>query len=195
MVMYSNSSNHYNSKRRHRRNNKESCIYNKKYTEEQIVQIRDEGYGRLYIQKQIRNKTSMIFELYNETISGARIIRLMKYFLTILVDGEKRNINKLDIKYYFKQADVCKIRPFIEYNERIRNDNLLPIVKNSERFSADTEIIDKYYRENKPVSIILRGGEIVSGTIDWYSRYEIKICLPTHRSVVTFIHAYYDFKV
>ena len=136
----------------------------------------------------------MIFELYNETIAEARIIRLMRYFLTLLVNGETRNINKLDIKYCFKQSDVCKIRPFIEYNERIRNKNLLPIVDKAERLSVDTGLIAKCYRENRPVTISLRGGEIISGTIDWYSKYRIKVRLPSHRSVVTYLHAYYDFK-
>lgn len=157
--------------------------------------FRDEGYGRLYIQKQIRRKTLMVFELYNETITEARVIRLMRYFLTLLINGEKRNINKLDVKYCFKQSDVCKVRPFIEYDEWIRDKNLLPVVDKNERFRADKRLIAKCYREDIPVTIILRGGEIISGNIDWYSKYHVKVRLPSRRSVVTYLHAYYDLEV
>jgi len=188
----------YNHKRRHKRNRIKSYSHNRgslPLTEEQRAQIRDEGYGRLYIQKQIRRKTPMIFELYNETITDARIIRLMKYFLTLLINREKRNIDKLNIKYCFKQSDVSKIRPFIEYNESIRNKNLLPIVDKDERFCVDIDSIAKCYKGNIPVMISLRGGEIISGTIDWYSKYTVKIRLPSNRSVITYLHAYYDLQV
>ena len=61
---------------------------------EAYARIRDEGYGRFYVQKQIRRKTPMVFGLYGETIDGI-IVRRLTYSLDVLVNRDIRRIEKI----------------------------------------------------------------------------------------------------
>ena len=163
-------------------------------TQEEFLRMKAEGYGRLYIDKQIRRRTPMVFVLYDETVRGI-IMRRMPYNLDLLVNGERRRINKLDIKYCYKQAHEPKILPYIEVDESVKALNLGPEMDPSKRYQIDDKVLFQCYKERRPIILTLRGGEVIKGVIDWFSKYEIKIELPSKKSVICFRHAAYSLSV
>jgi len=157
--------------------------------------MKAEGYGRLYINKQIKKKTPMIFELYDGKISAV-IIRRFRYDLDLLIGGNKRKrINKLDMKYCYKQSHDSRVLPEVSYNEEVKALNLQPTENKAERHIIDDHILLQCYRERTPVTLTMAGGEVFNGVIDWFSKFEIKIEFPSRKSIVAFRHAISDFKV
>ena len=164
-------------------------------TPEEYAQMKAEGYGRSYINKQIRKKTPMMFALYDGKIPAV-IIRRFTYDLDLVISGrERKRINKLDMKYCYKQSHEPNVLPYISYNEEVRAMNLQPIENKAERYHIDDPILLQCYRERTPITLTMRGGEVFNGVIDWFSTFEIKVEFPSRRSVVAFRHAAYDFKV
>ena len=163
-------------------------------TPEEYAQMKAEGYGRLYINKQIKKKTPMTFELYDGKIS-AIIIRRFTYDLDLLINGrERKRINKLDVKYCYKRSHESKVLSEISSDEEVKAMNLQPTENKAERFQIDDQVLLQCYRERTPVTLTMIGGETFSGMIDWFSKFEIKIEFPSRKSIVAFRHALHDLK-
>ncbi len=163
-------------------------------TPEELTRAKAEGYGRHYIQKQIRNKTPMVFEVYGETLTG-NILHRLPYNLVLRLGGERRCINKIDIKYCYKQKVQEQLMARIQIDESIRSQNLGSVAERDERYHVEDRVLLECYRNRSPVTITLRGGEMISGVVDWYSKYEIKLEVKKRVGVLIFRHAIYHFEV
>ena len=161
---------------------------------ELLAQIRAEGYGRSYVQKQIRKKTPMVFELYGEKVEGV-IVRRLTYALDVLVKGRVRRIEKINIKYMCKREQEPRIASRIQIDPELKRQNLVSIVRSSERYQTEDSVLARCYKEKIPVTLTLRGGELITGIIDWFSQFEIKIDLVHGKSVVVFRHSLHHFSV
>ena len=162
---------------------------------ELLTQIRAESHGRSYVQKQIRKKTPMVFELYGEHIEGI-ISRRLTYTLTVeSLNGDVHHLEKLNIKYMYKQDEMSQIVQDIEIDGDLRAQNLESIVHRSERFPVDNRVLARCRREKIPVRLTLRGGEIIMGLIRWFSQYEIKVLLAHGGNVIVFRHGLHGFEI
>lgn len=152
-------------------------------------------YGDFYMLKQIREKTPMIFEVYNHESIPCTVTKLYTYDLELLVDGEKRKIRKHDIKYCYKQENADKVRAYISYDESVRSQGLTPIIPRRKRYQIDNNAVIEARKQKQTLRFVMREGEIIMGTIGWHSIYEIKVNLPLGGNVIAFRHAAYDFQV
>ncbi|MBM3214087.1 hypothetical protein FJZ36_04150 [Candidatus Poribacteria bacterium] len=154
-----------------------------------------EGFGRLYMEKQLREKTPMVFVTYDGAVEGTLHKRLV-YDLDVNTNGEKTRINKLQIKYCYKAPDVEVVQKHLTYDEGVRSQGLTAIKPRKERFQIDTRHLAVARQKKLPLKIVLRGGESFTGNIDWYSHFEIKMSLGTDEgSVVVFRHAAHSYEV
>ena len=147
---------------------------------ELLAQICSEGYGRAYVQKQIRREMPMVFELYGAHVEGI-ITRRLTYAFDVLVDGEARRIEKINIKYMYKRDQIPRIVLGILVNPDLEAKNLVSIARRSERFQIEDSVLARCHKEKTPARLTLRGGEIISGTVDW-SR--LSLATPTSRSTL-----------
>ena len=161
---------------------------------ELLSQIRDESHGRTYIQKQIRKKTPMVFELYGEHIEGI-ITHRLTYALIVLVDEEIDHLEKLNIKYMYKQDEMPQVVQDIEVDTDLKAQNLDSAVHKSERLQVDKRVLARCRKEKIPVRVILRGGEIIMGLIKWFSQYEMKMLLAHGGNVIVFRHGLHSFEI
>ena len=161
---------------------------------ELLTQIRAERHGRAYVQKQIRKKTPMVFELYRGHIEGI-INRRLTYTLVVLTDGEAHHLEKLNIKYMYKKDEMSHIVQDIKVDAELKAQSLVSIVHKSERFQVDNRVLARCRKQKIPVRLTLRGGEIMTGVIAWFSQYEIKMFLAHGASVVVFRHGLHSFEI
>ncbi len=162
---------------------------------ELLSQIRAESHGRAYVQKQIRKKTPMVFELYGEHIEGI-ITRRLTYALTVeSLNGDVHHLEKLNIKYMYKQDEMSQVVQDIEIDTSLRTQDLASVAHKSERFQVDNRVLARCRREKIPVRLTLRGGEIIVGLIRWFSQYEIKILLAHGGNVIVFRHGLHSFEI
>lgn len=151
--------------------------------------------GDLYVQKQVRLKTPMVFGLYNHTQLPVTVSALTPYtFILEKSENEKQEFPKTDVKYCYKAEDSEKIQPLMRYNEEIKAQKLMPIIPRKERYHIDTRDVWQARKDRYPIEVMMREGEIFRGLVDWVSRYEIKLILANGAKIVVFQHAICDFK-
>ncbi len=185
----------YEHRGRGRKSSQHSKQFRRHLSPELLTQIRAESHGRAYVQKQIRKKTPMVFELYEEHIEGI-ISRLLTYALAVeSLNGERHHLEKLNIKYMYKQAEMPQVIQDIEIDTGLKAQNLESIVHKSERLQVDNQVLARCRRKKIPVRLTLRGGEIIMGLIRWFSQYETKILLAHGGNVVVFRHALHGLEI
>ncbi len=149
--------------------------------------------GDYYMAKQIKFQTPMVFELYSESIH-CTVKQLGAYKLALLCDKDILKIPKLNIKYCYKREYEQSVKTNIQYDEGIKSQSLEPIKSIKERYQIQDDLLQKARRGKSAIRLILRGGEIITGTIDWFSPYEIKVEFP-EGNVIAYRHAVYNFAV
>ncbi|MCZ6677536.1 MAG: cold shock domain-containing protein [Candidatus Poribacteria bacterium] len=151
-------------------------------------------FGDLYIQKQIRLQTPMLFGLYNNTLLHATVSDFSKYNFVLQEGDETQELPKTDVKYCYKEEDAEKVKLLMRYNEEIKAQKFEPIVPRKQRYQIDNQAILQARQARYPIEVTMREGEIFRGLVDWMSRYEIKMILENGSKVVVFRHAICDFK-
>ena len=137
----------------------------------------------------------MVFVTYDGPVE-ASIAKRLCYDLDLNVNGEVERLNKLPIKYMFKKEDQEAVNARILLDDRVRAMRLPPLKPRVERFRIDTRLLVYARRKDLPVRITTRGGEVLEGSIDWYSYFEIKLRFGKNApAVVLFRHAVYDFEI
>jgi sRNA-binding regulator protein Hfq len=138
----------------------------------------------------------MVFVTYEGDVEGV-IFKRLCYDFDILVDGEKERLNKLPIKYMYKTKDVDLVKNHMDADAAVVGKALPPIKARLERFQIDTRHLAFARQNDKAIRITLRGGEVFTGTVDWYSHFEVKLTLDPddEGSVVVFRHAALVFEV
>jgi len=154
----------------------------------------------LYMEKQIRLKTPMVFEAYTESIP-CTIKKNLVYTIDLLClpaqtgKEEAQRIQKHDIKYCYKQEYEQAVQANIQFDEAIKAQALQPIVPRKDRYKIERELLLKARNEKTPIRLVLRGGEIIQGNVDWFSSYEIKVEFQNKGNVIAYHHAVYDFAI
>lgn len=136
----------------------------------------------------------MVFARYRETLEGI-IIRRLTYAFDILSDGQVRRIEKLSIKYMYKRNQAFQIMQHIDFDEALKCRKIDSVVPKSDRYQVEDSILTQCYKGKILVTARLHGGEIITGLVDWFSQYEIKINVTNRSGVVIFRHGLYDFRV
>lgn len=167
---------------------------------ERPMKPRQSNVGDQYMSKQMNFQTPMVFVSYTESIR-CTVKRILKYNIFLLCGEDARQIRKLDIKYCYKQEYEASVKANIKYDESIQSQSLEPIEPMNERYQINGKLLQKARSDQSCVKVVLRGGEIIEGTIDWFSPYEIKLAFPegsNHRpkgNIIAFRHSVYAFAV
>ena len=135
----------------------------------------------------------MVFETYTQSIP-CTVKKNMKYELDLISNDEVQRIDKHDIKYCYKQNYEQAVVENIQFDEKIKAQKLEAIIPRKDRYRIKNEFLLKAKKEKKEIRVVLRGGEIIVGTITWFSPYEIKVEFPSGKLIV-FRHAVYDFSI
>ena len=191
----SQSSRRYRRRDRYRKSSNHKQHTRRHLPPELLTQIRAESHGRAYVQKQIRKKTPMVFELYGGYIEGIISRRLTYALAVVSINGEVHHLEKLNIKYMYKQDERSQVVQDIEVDTDLRAQKLISIVHRSERFQVDDRVLVRCCKEKIPVRLTLRGGEIITGLIKWFSQYDMKMLLAHGGSVIVFRHGLHRFEI
>ncbi len=185
----------YRNRDRHRKSSRHKQQTRSHLSPELLTQIRAESHGRAYVQKQIRKKTPMVFELYGEQIEGIISRRLTYALAVVSVNEGVHHLEKLNIKYMYKRDEMPQVVQDIEVDTDLKVQNLISIAHRSERFQVDDRVLARCRKEKNPVRLTLRGGEIITGVIKWFSQYDMKVLLAHGGNVIVFRHGLHSFEI
>ena len=147
-----------------------------------------------YFDKQIRDKTEMVFIGYGETVD-CTIIRGLLYDWVLAVNEERDKRKKTDFCCCYKQKDTEKVKATMITDLAIVNQKLEPIVPRKDRYKVSNEILKTSQASKSPMTVALRTGQVFTGYVDWFTPFDIALILSNEGKVKIFRHGLYDVKV
>jgi sRNA-binding regulator protein Hfq len=149
--------------------------------------------GDSYLEKQSRLKIPMVFELYDGVTIHCLVDKILKYEVFLKVGEEMRKVEKLTIKYFYKEGYAQRVKENIEVDEDVKESGIKPIKKRLERYHVDDKELEEARKDKIRVVVTTNEGDMISGLIDWFSKYEIKLMVGDGATVVVMRHAVYNF--
>ena len=147
-----------------------------------------------YFDKQIRQKTEMVFIGYGETVD-CTIIRGLLYDWVLAVNEERDKRKKTDFCCCYKQKDTEKVKATMITDLAIVNQKLEPIIPRKDRYKVSDEILKTSQASKSPMTVALRTGKVFTGYVDWFTPFDIALILSNGGKVKIFRHGLYDVKV
>ncbi len=147
-----------------------------------------------YFQKQVREKTPMIFIGYGETLH-CTLIRGLMYEWVLAVNEKHDERKKTDFSCCYKQSDTEKVRATIITDLAIVNPKLEPIIPRKDRYKVSNEILKTSQASKSSITVALRTGQVFTGYVDWFTPFDIALILSNGGKVKIFRHGLYDVKV
>ena len=147
-----------------------------------------------YFDKQIREKTEMVFIGYGETVD-CTIIKCGVFEWLLSVNEERDKRKKTDFCCCYKQQEAEKVKATMVTDLAIVNQKLEPIIPRKDRYKFDDAILKTSQAQKSPITVALRTGQVFSGYVDWLTRFDIALILSNEGKVKIFRHGLYDVKV
>ena len=95
----------------------------------------------------------------------------------------------------YKRDEMAQVVQDIEVDTDLKAQNLISIVHKAERFQVDDRVLVRCRKEKIPVRLTLRGGEIITGVVRWFSQYDMKMLLAHGGNVIVFRHGLHSFEI
>ena len=147
-----------------------------------------------YFQKQVREKTPMIFIGYGETVD-CTIIRGLVFEWILVINEERDKRKKTDFSCCYKQQDAEKVVAVMTTDLAIVNQKLEPIIPRKDRYKVSDETLKTSQASKSPMTVALRTGQVFTGYVDWFTPFDIALVLSNEGKVKIFRHGLYDVKV
>ena len=147
-----------------------------------------------YFDKQVREKTPMVFIGYGETVD-CTIIKGLVFEWLLSVNEERDKRKKTDFSCCYKQQEGEKILATMVTDLSIVDQKLEPIIPRKDRYKVNDEILKTSRASKSPITVALRTGQVFSGYVDWFTRFDIALILSNRGKVKIFRHGLYDVKV
>jgi sRNA-binding regulator protein Hfq/cold shock CspA family protein len=152
--------------------------------------------GSTYLKKLIKEKIKVLVCLTkNRTITG--LIKKIKPYEIIVASDTSGEIAipKLEILYLHKEHYTERLVGIITSNEAIKDKVIDVPTKVTQRFHINNELLKEAFNKNATVKLTLVDGSMVSGSINWFTKYELLFWVHPKANLFVMRHAIVDFTV
>ena len=158
------------------------------------IRARDEGLARQFFLKQKKNAVPMVFICYGGVRLDGVITGILPYYFYLGEGKAQQKHEKLSMLYCYKKEHENEVRASLERDTEVAAQALVAQRDKSARPPIPENELKSSIDEKKEVRFTLHDGSVFAGTIDWYSKYNVKVRLSEKASVVLFTHAVYELK-
>lgn len=131
--------------------------------------------------------------LHGRRVIEARVQEVAAYTVTVLIDDQPdpEEIHKLQLKYAFKPEQRKKLRRLVDYDKALTAEPVAPIKRPQDRYTCSDKRLFRYMDAKEPVRVTLLEGEVFTGLITWFGRYEFGLQLKGV-DITAFRHSLHD---
>jgi len=128
-----------------------------------------------------------------DTVKGT-IAGTEAYTFQVQVKDATREIHKLEVKYAYAPGDWKKVKKAIKVDKKLAARGLKPEPRPQDRYSCSDKRLFSYLDADLPVVATLLEGDIVSGQVTWFGRYEFGLRIKGDVEITVFRHALHDLR-
>ena len=142
-----------------------------------------------YLFKQFNAKAEVIFVCYKKEIKG--IIEKIRIY-ELKIEGRKKLLEKLYILYCFKPDTLEAVKQHVTIDEDVVEEHLTLHYKKGDKLQIPDEVLHTCLKENRYITITMRNGHVLKGTIFSYGIFSIRLQIDEKHRVIIFKHGIYD---
>ena len=142
-----------------------------------------------YFFKQFKAGAEVIFICYKKEVKG--IIEKIRIY-ELKIKGRKKLLEKLYILYCFKPDALEAVKQNVTIDEDVVDEHLTLQHKKEDRLQIPDEILHTCFKEQRHITIIMRNGHVLNGTIFSYGIFSIRLQIDEKNRVIIFRHGVYD---
>ena len=149
--------------------------------------------AKLYIEKQVAEQTPMVFVTLDAALHTT-VVEHGTFQLGLQIDGAPTPVDKLTLQYQYKQVDADTVSEKVVVDEAATSRDSAPPSAYKERHHLSARDLWHARKQDIPVRFSLRGGDVFTGLIEWFTRFEVKLNIGTRgehgtASVILYRHA------
>ncbi len=152
--------------------------------------------GNSYLKKLISGKVKVTCVLTkNRKLSG--LIKKSKPY-EIIIDAAGTgdiSIPKIEILYLHKEHYYERFAEIMSINEEIKKKNCEVSKKVTERYRINNDSLKEAFNKNATVKFLLLDGTIITGVINWFTKYELLFWVHPKANLYIMRHAVMDFSI
>ena len=139
-------------------------------------QRRRVDFAELYMRKQARQQTPMVF-ITGEGEIRATVVEYGTFRHVLRVDGEPTpvDVEKISLHYHYKQIDAGIVAEKIAVDEAVRAKNEPTPLAYQDRHHLPTSAFWRAKRRDIDVRFTMRDGSVFCGSVEWFTHYEVKL--------------------
>lgn len=110
-------------------------------------------------------------------------------------EGEAEDIHKLQVKAAFDPESYKRVRKILKFDKELEKAPRPPITRPQDRYTCSDRRLFRFMDEKHEIQVTLLEGEILRGTVAWFSRYEFGLKLKSgDAEVAVFRHAIHELR-
>ncbi|MHB2016056.1 MAG: hypothetical protein ACYCW6_03825 [Candidatus Xenobia bacterium] len=152
-----------------------------------VLRARNEGLSRQYFLKQKKNGQTMLFRMYSGEQMEGSITGILPYYFYLGEGREQQKLEKLNIIYCYKKEHAPEVTA-LPKDPDVLGMGLQPVRDKTARTELPEDQMKTAMETHQEVQFVMHDGTVVRGTVDWYSKYNVKIRLGGEPSIVIFTH-------
>ncbi len=131
------------------------------------------------------------FALHGRRVVNARVTGLDRYEARLLHEGsgDEQVVHKLQFKLAWRPEEDKLARKGFRWDSQLRGAPREPVLRPQDRFGCSNRRLFDWLEAKTRVGLTTLEGEVVQGTVAWFSRYEVGVSVRGKAEVVCFRHA------
>lgn len=118
------------------------------------------------------------------------------YTFRVAAEGtEPEDVHKLQAKYAYNPSDWKKVKKAVRQDKEVAKQPAEPAVRPQDRYSCSDRRLFGYLDQGTEVVATLLDGDVLRGTVGWFSRYEFGLGVRGDIEVTVFRHSLHDLSV
>lgn len=155
----------------------------------------NEGMARQYFLKQKKNAEPMVFVRNDGSHLEGPVTGILPYYFYVGQGREQQQYEKLTMLYCYKKEHEADIQPLLGRRDpAVAALHLEPARDRSVRYQVPEDELRAACEAHRRVTFTMADGLMVSGTIDWFSKYNVKLRVQQDASIILFTHALHHFR-
>lgn len=123
------------------------------------------------LEKYCREKNILELALYGGAFQKGSIREFTPYEFYFSTDKGEQEIHRLKIKYFYLQKHSAQVQKWVMTDKSIQRKKIIPSLKPVDRYQFPEGILEN----NAEIMLALHEGEMIRGTVDWFTAYDIML--------------------
>lgn len=153
-------------------------------------QVRETGLMRSVLDASLADGLPRVFGVFGGRKVEATVTAVDVYEVTIQpTEGDAETLHKLAFKFAYAPDDWKRVKKATRKDKAMAAQGLRPAERPQDRYTCSDRRLFDHMDDGRPLEVTLLEGEIITGQVAWFSRFEFGVKVKGDVEIVVFRHA------